>query len=187
MIYTWIMKRLAGSLGPYLLAGAAAVTGALLAAVGVQQLRLQGVRVELAQAELQHAEEAEAAALQATQDVQRAREAEHRSYQDMAAIRAALQEKEDAEAVSLRTIAELRAGTVRLRQRFVLATACDQRLPGTVSAAPGGDDAGVGGLRNEDAGFLVREAVRADTVARKLAAAQAVITSYLLTCNGDAQ
>lgn len=84
------------------------------------------------------------------------------------------QEKQDAIAQRDAVIADLRAGTVRLRQRF--------RCPvpaapagGPAGTSAGGDAAGDRGLSDADAEFLVRFAGDADNVARQLGACQAVI------------
>ena len=96
-------------------------------------------------------------------------EARHRDeYKAIADRFLAKQDKADADHKA--TIAGLRAGTLRVRDRF--------RCPAGVSQAPAGagsaDDAGPGGLQREDAEFLVRIADEADAIARKLNALQAV-------------
>ena len=96
-------------------------------------------------------------------------EARHRAeYKAIADRFLAEQDKADVEHKAV--IAGLRAGTLRVRDRF--------RCPAGVSQAPAGagsaDDAGPGGLQREDAEFLVRLAAEADAIARKLNALQAV-------------
>jgi prophage endopeptidase len=71
------------------------------------------------------------------------------------------------------TIADLRAGTLRLRDKF----RCKASLPGSSAAASGSDAASTGGLSDQDAEFLVREASRADAVVGQLTACQAVVKS----------
>lgn len=77
------------------------------------------------------------------------------------------------EAKTNSTIAGLRAGTLRVRNRFTC-----QAVPGAAAPTTGGDDAQGSGLRPEDAEFLVRESDRADDYTEQLAACQAVVTSY---------
>lgn len=72
-----------------------------------------------------------------------------------------------------RTIACLRDGSCRMRDRFTC-----PRLPGAAQAAPGNDDSAAFGLQVEDGEFLVREASRADGVADQLRQCQAVATAY---------
>ena len=96
-------------------------------------------------------------------------EARHRAeYKAIADRFLAEQDKADVEHKAV--IASLRAGTLRVRDRF--------RCPAGVSQAPAGagsaDDPGPGGLQREDAEFLVRIADEADAIARKLNALQAV-------------
>lgn len=84
------------------------------------------------------------------------------------------QENADALAERDAVIAGLRAGTVRLRERFKCPPAS---LPGTSPGAGGSDGASGGGLLDEDAEFLVRFAGEADTAARRLTACQAILRS----------
>lgn len=70
-------------------------------------------------------------------------------------------------------IADLRAGALRLRPRFQC-PARQQAAPAGTAAA-GSDGGAQAGLSGADAEFLVREASRADEVARQLTACQAVI------------
>lgn len=72
-----------------------------------------------------------------------------------------------------RTIACLRDGTCRMRDRF----SCP-RVPGAAQAATGNDDAAAFGLQIEDGEFLVRESSRADGVADQLRQCQAVAQAY---------
>lgn len=101
--------------------------------------------------------------------------------QDKAAELAAIdqrhqQEIHDREAISNRTIADLRAGTVRLRSDIAANEfAASVRLP-SVAAGTGQRHAAQGvGLRIADAEFLVRTADEADQVADQLRACQAVV------------
>jgi len=61
-------------------------------------------------------------------------------------------------------LASLRAGNLRVRERF----ACPARSAEAPAVAGGAGDPGPGGLLPEDAAFLLREAARADEVARQL-------------------
>lgn len=86
------------------------------------------------------------------------------------------QEIHDREAISNRTIADLRAGTVRLRNDIAAHEfAAAGSLP-SAAAGTGQRDAAKGvGLRIADAEFLVRTADEADQVADQLRACQAVV------------
>lgn len=61
-------------------------------------------------------------------------------------------------------LASLRAGSLRVRERF----ACPARSAEAPAVAGGTGDPGPGGLLQQDVGFLLREAARADEVARQL-------------------
>jgi len=70
-------------------------------------------------------------------------------------------------------VAAVRAGTDRVRERFT----CNGTgsLPSVATGTGGSDATQDGGLRADDAEFLVRFAYRADEVAQSLAACQAVV------------
>jgi hypothetical protein len=101
--------------------------------------------------------------------------------QDKAAELAAIADKHqqdiaNREAISNRTIADLRAGTVRLRSDIAANEfAASVRLP-SAAAGTGQRPAAQGvGLRIADAEFLIRTANEADQVADQLRACQAVV------------
>jgi hypothetical protein len=75
------------------------------------------------------------------------------------------------------TIADLRAGSLRLRDHFTCSAGSDKRLPDVAATAGKRDAARQGGLQQADAEFLVRLASDADQVARQLQACQAVVRS----------
>jgi len=121
--------------------------------------------------------EALAAANKAAADAQQAaRNTEEKRVADMSALDAQYtKEMNDAKANADRVIADLRSGAVQLRQRFTC-------KPGSTSAtgkAGASASLGVGqpacGLSAEDAGFLVSEAKRADSVVVQLQACQAIV------------
>jgi hypothetical protein len=96
-----------------------------------------------------------------------------------------LQAVMDAEALSLlekmekgyaerdKTISDLRSGNLRLRDKFKCKT-----TP-SASATPRGDGEAGGGLSDEDAEFLVREASRADSVVRRLTSCQNILEEVI--------
>lgn len=100
-----------------------------------------------------------------------AREAEHKNAADLAKIEDThQQELTHAQETADRIIADLNAGTRQLRQRL----AAHQRgLPGAGPATKEPDGAPTAGLLAEDAGFLVREAERADATVADLNACNA--------------
>lgn len=107
----------------------------------------------------------------------RARTAEQRHAADMATVAADHQRKDDdAKREIERLDAAVRAGTVRLRERF---TCPGSSLGGgvpTAGSAAGRSDAAEGrGLRDEDALAFVRLADEADAVTRQLQACQEVV------------
>lgn len=120
-----------------------------------------------------------AAANKATTDAQQAaRDTEAKRASDMADLDAHYTEElNNAKANADRTIADLRAGTVRLRQRFT----CKPNTSSSSQAGKAGTGTGLGagqsacGLSAEDAGFLVSEAKRADAVVVQLQACQAIV------------
>lgn len=105
----------------------------------------------------------------------RKREAQH--AQDMAAAGEQFEkDKRNAQIISERTIAGLRDGTLRLRDKFA---AYERRTSTGVSdtgtSTSQRDAASSIGLQTEDVEFLVRFASRADEVADQLRACQAVV------------
>ena len=109
---------------------------------------------------------------------QAARDTEAKRVADMAALDANYQkELSDAKTVSDRTIADLQSGNVRLRERFTCKPSSGP-VPSTGQAGTStssGDAASAGGLRQSDAGFLVRLADEADRCAIKVKALQDVV------------
>lgn len=109
---------------------------------------------------------------------QQARDKERQHGEQLATIDQQHQEKLSHEINSRdRTIADLRAGNVRVRQRFTCPAASDQRVPSTSTSTSGGDEAQAGGLQREDAEFFVRFASEADEVTLQLQACQATVRS----------
>lgn len=86
---------------------------------------------------------------------------------------AAAETRKHRELQTARTIACLRDGTCRMRDRFTC-----PRLPGAPRAPAGSDDAAAFGLQSQDGEFLVRESSRADGVADQLRQCQAVAQAY---------
>jgi prophage endopeptidase len=118
-------------------------------------------------------------ALQAATD--EARAIEQRYVASMAALDLKYtQEITDAKTQAERDIAAVRAGELRLRNRFTCAA--DPAAPGSGAAAVaagagGGDGTRQAGLQVEDAEFLVRLADAADAVVRQLTACQAIVAT----------
>lgn len=109
----------------------------------------------------------------------KAREIEQRAAQDVASIEAKHHAEIEAARTDLaRLDADLRAGTVRLRDRFTCATAgASGGAPEAATSTGQRHAATQGGLSREDAEFLVRFAGEADAVTRQLAACQAIVRS----------
>lgn len=109
---------------------------------------------------------------------QHARDIEAQRAADMAALdEQHTKEMNDAKADAERTIADLRAGTLRLRERFTCSAGARQ-VPGSTQAGTStsvGDGAATHGLQREDAEFLVRESADATSEALKLKACQAIV------------
>lgn len=89
-----------------------------------------------------------------------------------AAVARLTKENTDALAERDRLLADLRAGNVRLRDKF---RCPDRRLPGATGPAAGSDGAEGGVLSVEDQEFLVRLGAEADDVARQLTACQTIL------------
>lgn len=109
---------------------------------------------------------------------QHARDIEAQRAADMAALDANYQkELSDAKTEADRTIADLRAGTLRLRERFT----CPASTGNVSTSTKAGTSTGLGdgptthGLQRADAEFLVRESTDATNEALKLKACQAII------------
>jgi hypothetical protein len=77
--------------------------------------------------------------------------------------------KQDAD----RTIADLRRGAIRLRDRFT----CKSTVPGPTTSAGGSDEASQGGLLRTDQEFLLHIGAEADGVARTLQACQDILSA----------
>lgn len=104
-----------------------------------------------------------------------ARQAERNSALAMAAIDKAYQQgKTDGKAQADRTIADLRNGNARLRERFTCPPAGND-MPDTAGTTGSSDAGEARGLQRDDAEFLIRYAERADEVVHQLQACQAII------------
>lgn len=86
----------------------------------------------------------------------------------------------DLEAQASNTIDDLRAGNLRLQERFRACTAT-AAVPDAAGATSRNDAPDAGGLSESDALFLVRLAATADQVARQLSACQAYVRSITST------
>lgn len=132
-------------------------------------------------AEINRREDEAAKALQDAKDEARATEQRH-AAEMAAAAQSYIDERERGFEERDRTIADLRAGELRLRDRFQCpATGAAGRpagVPQAGGAAGGSHAAAPGGLSRADAEFLVRFASEADDVAGQLAACQAVVRAW---------
>lgn len=110
------------------------------------------------------------------QAVEKARKEERVSAADMVAIDREHQEKLRNEIeIRDRTIADLRAGALRLRKRFTCSSSASGILSGASGSAGIGDEASQGGFQGADVEFLIGEADRADQVAIQLQECQEVV------------
>lgn len=103
-------------------------------------------------------------------------QAQHQA--EMAALDAKFtKEMEDEKRRAAADVAALRAGTVRVRDRFTCPGATSTSGAGTAAGrTPSmGDATQAGGLQAADAEFLLREAERADAVTLQLQACQAIV------------
>jgi prophage endopeptidase len=91
-----------------------------------------------------------------------------------AAVSRLTQENADALVERDGLIADLRAGTARLRDKFRCPSG---GVPGSAGAGPGTDDAADAYLSESDQEFLVRIGAEADDVVRQLTACQATLRS----------
>ncbi|MDT9046447.1 MULTISPECIES: lysis system i-spanin subunit Rz [Enterobacteriaceae] len=132
---------------------------------------------EVASINAQHATELAKAHQERADAEQRARDIEAQRAADMAALDAQhTKEMSDARQAAERTIADLRAGTVRLRERFTCPASSTAGAGAQAGTSTGlGDAATRYGLQPEDAGFLLSEAQRADEVTVQLRACQAIV------------
>ncbi len=118
-------------------------------------------------------QQAQAATDKADQD-RKDLEAKHR--QDMADLDAAHFKKRETEIASTNNlVADLRAGTVRLRKSLAAAETRALTAGATGNTTGLGDAARGTGLQQADAEFLLREAGRADQVVIQLGACQAIV------------
>lgn len=103
------------------------------------------------------------------------RDREHKQAADMAAIDQQHQEAAQNEIISRdRTITDMRAGTLRLRDRFAVCTTASA-VPATGTGTGQRDAVQVGGLQEQDGEFLVRLASEANQVVQQLTECQAVV------------
>lgn len=101
---------------------------------------------------------------------------EKRSADAMAAIDQRHQEEmANREAISTRTINDLRSGAVSLRARFTACQSATSAAPTVGASAGQRDEAPSIQLRDDDAQFLVRFSDEADAVADQLRECQAVV------------
>jgi hypothetical protein len=168
-LLTWFWRA-----GPYLL-------GAALVAVSLGWVHHVGVvsttqRLDArygAQIAKLHAD----ADKQHAADLEAARTSEQAHGQALTVIESNhLKAAHDEKAKFDRTISDLRAGTLRLRDNLICA-ADSGSLPSSAPGATLSPDPGNRGLQPEDVEALVRIAADADQVARQLEAAQAVIAA----------
>lgn len=131
------------------------------------------------------AEHREAGALALAKAQAETRDKEQQAARAQASIETAyLQGQKDAQANTDRTIADLRAGNIRLRNELASAQCAIDGVSTIASGAGQRHAACSGGLREEHARFLIHFADRADQVARQLQAAQEVIVNDRLICAG---
>lgn len=150
---------------------------ALLGLYGWTELRVSRAQTELASLERAHEQQAKAAAEMILLLQSEAVERERNAAQIIADLAEQYrQEQQDAQKKTDTTLADLRSGNLRLRQR--LAAARCPSLPGAVSGADGSDGSDGTGLQRSDAEFLVRFADRADTAVRRLTLCQATVKQY---------
>jgi hypothetical protein len=126
-------------------------------------------------AELDRITIASQAIVSAEQAKNRAQEQEH--VQEMADLDAQHHKDMQNEIDSREhTIADLRAGTLRLRKQFTCPAATAAGAASQAGTGTGlGDGASSGGLQTADAEFLLREAGRADQVVVQLQACQDIV------------
>lgn len=101
---------------------------------------------------------------------------EHQRMDDMATLAGTYQKAvEDEKAEHDRITADLRTGTVRLRDRLAFVEFANSGSPKAGTSTRSGDAAKGVGLQAADAEFLLRIASEADRVADQLRACQAVV------------
>ncbi|WP_441228005.1 DUF2514 family protein [Tardiphaga sp. 20_F10_N6_6] len=161
---------------PYLLA-VAVVFGALYGAYH------HGVTVTTAQYERTLADERTANAQALAQAHADARTIEQDAAQRQAQVETQLiQRNKDAQDIADRTIADLRAGTLQLRKSLTAGTCSVASVSGVAASTAERDAVCNGGFQLVDAAILVRFAARAQQVAERLKAAQAVIADDRKIC-----
>lgn len=163
---------------PYLVAIASAVVLFFFVYQFGVHVEHQARLAEVSQLKAQHAQ-AIADATQRALDAEareRSKEAQHAA--DMAALdEQRTKEMNDAKAAADATIADLRAGSIRVRDRFT----CPANAAGTGAAGQAGTSTSMGdaaqghGLQPADAEFLLSEAKRADEVTVQLRACQDIV------------
>lgn len=102
--------------------------------------------------------------------------AEHKASAVMAAIDQHHQEDiANEKQIAAATMANFRAGTLRLRDEFQARIIADHQLPSAATGTGQRDAASAGGLQPAHVEFFVSEASRANQVAKQLAECQAVV------------
>lgn len=128
----------------------------------------------------QQAAVAEKAAAQ-SEAAARAKEQQQEAAQAAAQHEAQVEKTENANRTNA-TLADLRAGTLRLSNQ--LAGARANGMPQVATSATGTDDARNGYISNDVAQFLVEQAASADRLAVNFNEAVAIIAADRQTCNG---
>lgn len=128
-----------------------------------------------------------AAANQAKADaLEHARAIENKAAADQAAIEYNLLGRlNDAQNTADRTIADLRSGTIRMRDDFASAICTAASVSGIATSTAQRDAACNRGLRTDHAEFLIRFAQRAKATAEQLRAAQQVIVNDRRVCGSQ--
>lgn len=164
------LKRYAGAIVPVLVA--AAIIGLAFA------IRANGYRDGANAARAECEQQLRELANQAAAMERMMREAERQHIEQLARIDQEHQETlRHAKAEAERTIADLRAGNIRLRERFTCPAPAGDGVPEAAAGSGRRDARASGGLSTEDAEFLLRLAAEADEVTRQLQACQAVVRS----------
>ena len=159
MFALWGLKALAWLKALPWQAWAAVAVAVLLAGVWLhgRASGAESVRADWDAAEAQYAQQRAASAIEARKVEERHR-AEYRAI-----AQRFLEEQADAKIQTDRVIAGLRAGTVRVRDRFTCPS-----LPGAAADSSGVAETGPRGLQPEDAELAIGIGAEADAVARQL-------------------
>lgn len=165
---TWIISKLSGVFGPYIIGALALVIVGMGGTIGKQAWDNHSLHTDLAESKLAYETNLREQTQLAAAAQARARQLESDAAASVAAAIAKYQQElTDGQAATQRTLDSLRAGNLKLRNSLA-AHACSSPLPGGAAVAGEPTGGSTGGLQAADVEFLIRFAASADAAVNLL-------------------